>query len=347
MKIKNNKIINNYFKKCFTNINNDDEINSFIDLEFSLEQEPIIQKKLHQLGFFEYYSDDSNLWPSLYYDIDQYLNTPYHQNISLASIKANDYELSQEIIPANKLINLSFLKDDPEKALNDTFILKAYNKPYNCVVLKQNDLLWMTDTPQEANTIDPYAQKAFGNVLNFGLGIGYFVYMACLNPKVKTITIIEYSKEVIDLFNKYLLPQFPQNKKITIIQGDAFHYFNQSFVEQFDYTFVDIYKSNEDGLITIAKMLDQYLPQYQQIDFWIESTCVELVRAMMLEFFYELMTNKFNNYDDPILNTIFLKMQGYFNEIPAVITTASELQEFLYNPMIIREILAYQLPKNV
>ena len=95
----------------------------------------------------------------------------------------------------------------------------------------------MLDAPSEANTIDSYAKKATGAVLTYGLGIGYFIYMAMLNPNVESITVIENSMEVIQMFESYLLPQFPK-LPLTIIHGDAFNYHNEKYLDNFDYVFV-------------------------------------------------------------------------------------------------------------
>jgi hypothetical protein len=120
------------------------------------------------------------------------------------------------MLPANQLFNVSGIIFDQQRELNDWMQLRALDQPYPAAVLWQGDEVWMLDAPSESFTIDPYALKAKGNVLTFGLGIGYFTFMALLNPAVQSVTIVEKSASVIAMFKDYILPQFPQRDKVKI-----------------------------------------------------------------------------------------------------------------------------------
>jgi hypothetical protein len=65
-------------------------------------------------------------------------------------------------------------------------------------------------------------EKMKGHVRIFGLHNGYFVYLAHLKNEVDHVTVIEERQEVIDLFYKYILPQFDHPEKITVIYGKVF-----------------------------------------------------------------------------------------------------------------------------
>ena len=69
--------------------------------------------------------------------------------------------------------------------------------------------------------------SAFGNVLTFGLGLGYYAYMVSEKESVESVTIVEMNEDVIQLFKKYVLPQFKNAEKIKIIKADAFEYAQQ------------------------------------------------------------------------------------------------------------------------
>ena len=77
----------------------------------------------------------------------------------------------------------------------------------------------MTITPNEIETMKEPVDEAFGHVLTFGLGLGYYAYMVSEKENVESITIVETNEDVIDLFNKYILPQFKNAHKIKIIQS--------------------------------------------------------------------------------------------------------------------------------
>ena len=62
-------------------------------------------------------------------------------------------------------------------------------------------------------------EKMKGHVRIFGLHNGYFVYLVHLKNDVDHVTVIEERQEVIDLFYKYILPQFDHPEKITVIYG--------------------------------------------------------------------------------------------------------------------------------
>ncbi len=200
MKIKRTQEIDQFFNRCLHNIQNESK-NNFLGLVVSKETEKDIQKKMKKAGFFEY-SGNSDKWPSLFISSKEYMNRPYHKAIKLDKIISDEFTYQTQMVNANELFSLSSIQFDPNRELNDSMRLVALDEPMEVTILYQHNEVWMLDVPSEAETIDPVAKKAYGNVLTFGLGIGYFPFMAMLNPNVKSITVIEKSKSVIELFNQ-------------------------------------------------------------------------------------------------------------------------------------------------
>ena len=231
-------------------------------------------------------------------------------------------------------------RSDPKKEMNDSMILRALDEPYQATVLSINDDVWMLDVYSEANTIDPYAKKAQGNVLTFGLGIGYFVYMALLNKKVDSITVIENNPVIIELFKKHILPQFPNNTKVTIILGDAMDYFNEATLSAYDYCFVDIYQSNDDGLLMMEKLLENYLPEYETTDFWIEQSCLEVLNALLVIYFELVSLNKPIKHHNFQYNKLLQKIDKYFNQFEYTLESVEDMKNLMYNTKTAREILS-------
>ena len=104
----------------------------------------------------------------------------------------------------------------------------------------------MSDTPMEMRTNIDFVRSAFGDVLIGGLGIG-LILLAIQNEKsVHTITVIEKSKEVIELVK----PQLPLNGKVSIINDDVFNFapskgtkYDMIYMDIWDYVNSDVYEN--------------------------------------------------------------------------------------------------------
>lgn len=79
----------------------------------------------------------------------------------------------------------------------------------------------MTTIPNEINTMKDPIDKARGDVLTYGLGLGYYVYMVANKDEVRSITAVENDDEIIALFRQHILPQFSHPEKVIIVRDDA------------------------------------------------------------------------------------------------------------------------------
>ena len=111
----------------------------------------------------------------------------------------------------------------------------------------------MSLNPNEINTMEKDIKKATGKVLTFGLGLGYFQFMCSLKEDVKEITIIEKDPNIIALFKQFILPFFAHRNKIKIIQIDAFDFMENKFDNSYDFVYVDIWHTPNDGLLPFIK----------------------------------------------------------------------------------------------
>lgn len=78
---------------------------------------------------------------------------------------------------------------------------KKLKKPIAFPVLRHLDKIVMSNTPQESMMMRREAQKAKGNALVAGLGLG--IILRFLRPKCDTITVVEKNEDVIKLYRKY------------------------------------------------------------------------------------------------------------------------------------------------
>jgi spermidine synthase len=120
---------------------------------------------------------------------------------------------------------------------------------------------------------EPVAQ-AFGSVLTYGLGLGYYAYMTSEKDNVERVTIVESNEDVIQLFSKYILPQFKHSHKIKIIQSDAFKYAGEHMSKgNYDYVFTDLWHDVSDGIDLYLRM-KKYEEQSPStvFSYWIEKS---------------------------------------------------------------------------
>lgn len=201
-------------------------------------------------------------------DINKYVNNLYYKNIKIDNIKENNwsYELkkydSYELFVYNDLLKLNDGRLIPQ--------LGFFDKEYYYPCVKQDNREWMLITPNEIETMESVISDSYGNVLTYGLGLGYFPYMVSLKENVFSITIIEKDIEVINMFKKYILPQFEYKDKIKIINCDAFDY-EKNHKEKYDFVFVDIWHDPSDGIDLYLKFkkLEREGITY---NYWIEKT---------------------------------------------------------------------------
>ena len=137
----------------------------------------------------------------------------------------------------------------------------------------------MSISPNEVFTMDQPIKKAKGKVLTLGCGMGYFAYMVSLKEDVESITIVELEQSVINLFEIYLLPQFENKDKITIIKGDAIEFLHNMEDGTFDYCFADIWIGIEDIVPYFAvKEIGRHF-QKTKIEYWIEDSFAILLAS--------------------------------------------------------------------
>lgn len=142
----------------------------------------------------------------------------------------------------------------------------------------------MSITPHEILTMKEPIKKAHGNVLTYGLGLGYYAYMISIKDEVKSVTIIEKDNRVIEMFNTYILPQFSYKNKIKIIHSDAIEYSKNR--SKFDYTFIDLWHTVDDGLPLYLTFKSIYQNDLN-CDYWIEDSMLFMIRRYLMSLIIE------------------------------------------------------------
>lgn len=205
-------------------------------------------------------------------DARLYYENPYYKNIKFPIQKGGNCELKYEKYQAYE----GFVYNDIIKMKNGRQIpqLGFFETEFLYPAIFENDRLWMSITPNEIETMKEPIENAFGDVLTFGLGLGYYAYMVSEKNNVKSITVVENSDSMINLFEKYILPQFKNASKINIIKADAFEFAEKYMPKQkYDFVFVDLWHDVSDGIEMYLKM-KEYETKNPDTEFayWIEKS---------------------------------------------------------------------------
>ena len=141
-------------------------------------------------------------------------------------------------------------------------------------VVRENERIWMSITPNEIETMRAPLARANGRVLTYGLGLGYFAFHASEKESVQEVTVVERSPQALSLFTRYLLPRFTHPEKIRLKCADAFTVaVDTATVRQYDYVFADIWRDVSDGLTLYKRLKALEIPGAStRFDYWIEPT---------------------------------------------------------------------------
>ena len=211
-------------------------------------------------------------------DLNEYKNDPYYSNIDFPIKKCGKWELSYSSYKPFE----AFVYDDMCENENGRLLVKIgfFDGEFKFPVVKENGREWMSVTPNEINTMKDAIAKSEGNVLTFGLGLGYFAYMAASKKEVKQVTVVERDKEIIELFKNELLPLMDCRDKINIVNCDAFEFIEkfenaekEGKTDAYDVVFADIWHDAADGTELYLKM-KKYEKKFscKHFLYWIEPT---------------------------------------------------------------------------
>lgn len=209
---------------------------------------------------------------------EEYRKNPYFKNIKIPNEKIGTWQLGyQSYLPYE-----GFIYDDIELLPNFREIPKIgfFSEEFTFPTVFEDGVEWMAIKPNEIETMNPHLEKMAGSVAVFGLGMGYFAYMASLKDEVSDITIIERDQSVISLFEKFILPQFENAHKIKIVKADAFDFAEKEMGKHsFNCAFVDLWHDVSDGVELYVKMkkLEAKSPK-TSFNYWIEDSILSSIR---------------------------------------------------------------------
>lgn len=231
------------------------------------------KNQLHQVFDREYF-------PLTVHQLDAniYKQNDYYKNIAIGAQKLGNWEFClshyepYEAFVCNDLLLTAEMREVPQ--------IGFFSEPFSYPAVHQNGREWMAIKPSEIESMREVIDEVKGRVVTFGLGMGYFAYMASQKVEVENVTVVETDEQVIKLFNKVVLPQFANPQKVIVVKMDAFQFMSQRMPHcGFNYAFVDLWHDAADGLELYlrTKRLEHLSPQTQW-RYWVENVLLSAYR---------------------------------------------------------------------
>jgi len=278
----------------------------------------------------------------LKYDSKALTENPYFTNIKLDSVDTETVNYEISTIKKRTLISMNF-HQPIGKYLFHYHPIGYFETDIDMPVLKEGNKVWMSPAISEIESMRDGIEKGHGKCMTMGLGIGVLPYLWLLKDEVESVTIVEFNQDVINLFEKYIRPQFRTDKKLEIIHGDAFDYYNEEFLNQFDYVYVDFWESSGDGLEFYTRLMKKKI-NFPHVDYWVEDSILCDVKYIVAPFLYAVYEGKgvtdFISSIDGDSKELAVKVNRYFKTRNDVIKTEAELLRIIHGKDVLREILS-------
>lgn len=238
-------------------------------------------------------------------DTKQYKENPYYKNIKIPQKRVGRWELGYQSYKPYE----GFVYDDieVEKSYREIPKIGFFTEEFSFPTVYEDGVEWMAIKPNEIETMKPHIEKMSGNVVVFGLGLGYFAYMISQKESVKSITIVERDSSVIKLFEENILPQFENKHKIKIVKSDAFDFAENELPKiNCNHAFVDLWHDVSDGVELYIKMKKLEAKNSKtQFSYWIEKSILSSIRWQIFDSIQTQIKNgKFSEPYENILKYI-------------------------------------------
>lgn len=268
-------------------------------------------------------------------DEKEYLNNPYYQTIKVSTIKQGDYKLFMDNYLSYEIFAYNDIKVD--KNYYEHCSIGYFKKNFPFLALTNRGTTWMSITPNEINTMQPAIDEVKGNVLVMGLGLGYFPFMASIKGDVNRIVIIEEDQTIIDLFEDYLLPQFPHQEKITIVKDNALK-IKPDFINAFDYCFVDLWHDPVDGLpfYQYFKKLEKDIKT--KMLYWLEASFYAYMRRIAINVIYDKINIPDNWYENKEENKMLIEFNKKIDL--SKFTTREQIYELIKDENLLKLLIS-------
>lgn len=227
------------------------------------------------------------------YDSRTLRNNPYYQAVPMTEARSGSVRLSSGDYLAGEFFQTwhhSFDASCPFAYGSVGF----FDKPVQFPVILEKDRLWMSIVMSEIESMKEGVKAAKGRVITYGLGLGYYAFMAAEKEDVEEVTAVELNPHVAELFQTYILPHFPNRRKIRIIQDDAYHFIRQQKDGDYDFAYADFWAGIHDGPALWGRLLPM-TKHFQKTKwaYWIENCFIDQwFRPAMMAYFMDTILSR-------------------------------------------------------
>lgn len=206
-------------------------------------------------------------------------------------------------------------------------------------VILEDNRVWMSVVPSEIRSMEKDIEAAKGKVITYGLGLGYYAFMVSEKETVESVSVVEMNRDVISLFKRNILPQFPNKEKIRIIEADAFAFIEKQKDGSYDTAFSDFWSGVDDGLDLYLRFMAKTARFVKtKHSYWIETCFMEyFFRPVLIRILMEQITGK--KIIMPEASGRARKVQSHFETYlkarPDIITSQEELTRLFTNESMI------------
>ena len=217
---------------------------------------------------------------------------PYYEQIHISPDKENCIALATaDYLP------YEFFQTFPRYKKENPFLYGEagfFKERISFPVILENNRVWMSVVPSEIRSMEKDIEAAKGKVITYGLGLGYYAFMASEKEEVESVTVVEMSRDVISLFKRNILPQFPNKEKIRIIEADAFAFIEKQEDGGYDTAFSDFWSGVDDGLDLYLRFMAKTARFAKtKHSYWIETCFMEyFFRPVLIRVLMEQITGK-------------------------------------------------------
>lgn len=216
---------------------------------------------------------------------EDFNNDPFLQKMKGVAGEVFPYKLTPMYNDVRRihLVNVPNLEQIKNKELN---ILITDGGLESVGIAKNDKSIYSFITAVELYQYKEAIEKCTGNVLVYGLEVGYVPCMLSLKDDVTSVTVVSPDKKLIKLFNKFILPRFEHPEKIKIIKSDYLEHAGNLETDEYDSIFCDVVHTDDD--------IDTYWSMYHYVqgeakytycgleDFFILNAYSELIRLTVI-----------------------------------------------------------------
>lgn len=283
------------------------------------------------------------------FDKKEITENPYNKHIKIYKEIKNKLTLHMhETLPYEffQSYNTSYNAKNPFLHIKAGFFKENVSFP----VLLENNNVWMSVVMSEILSMRNEINKTHGNVITYGLGLGYYTFMVSQKENVDSVTVVEMNKEIIDLFKKQMLPYFPNKEKIKIVNADAFEYIKTQKDGEFDFAFADFWENVQHGLSLYLKFMPSTAKfKKTHFDFWIERCFMEYYfRPVLIKLLYEKSHKKNANIyaAEKDISKIQKEFESFIKKQNIIISSIFDINNFISDENLKNLIHAFAIYKN-